>query len=221
MNWFGMAAGIFARLPIERWLIKPRDTTKPLEALADKLAESQNKPPISAKTTVSTQEVAPPPKNQAVEAQGTACIPCSNDHLSTCSGLLSEAMRFARKDGIASTEVINRVGLCRDELNAMERVDLHPELTSTLPQWEKEIANLALTGSRELRHNMTEMKTIDDLENVSAKATKLRKEVSSKWMQGRLAQPKQQAMTLDEARRMAAEEAAKEVEERWQSQEKR
>jgi len=119
--------------------------------------------------------------------QGTACIPCSNDHLSTCSGLLAEALRFARQDGVDSPEVISRVGLCRDELNAMERVDLRPELTSQLPGWEKEIATDALNGSRGLRHDMAGMLTVDDLETIAGKAQRLRGQVGEQWLRGRIA----------------------------------
>lgn len=241
MDWFGFITNIVNRVPFERILVPPPDHTKALEDFRDSMrrTESQNKAPAGAETTVATEV----PTTPSTETEGTACVPCADDHLSTCSGLLSEAMRFARKDGIESMEVISRLGLCRDELNAMERVDLRPELTSSLPDWEKEIANLALNGSRELRHDMAEMGSVDDLEKVAAKGTRLRKEVSSRWMKGRLSQTspeerksleerakairaklgqaEEQEMSLDEAKKVAAEEAAKEVEARWQSQEKK
>lgn len=241
MDWMGFITNIINRVPFERILVPPPDHTKALEDFRDSLkrTESQNPAPVSSEATIATQV----PATASVEGEGTACIPCADDHLSTCSGLLSEAMRFARKDGIESSEVITRLGLCRDELNAMERVDLRPELTSTLPQWEKQIANLALNGSRDLRHDMAEMNSVDDLEKVAAKATRLRKEVSSRWMKGRLSQMSpeerksveerakairaklgqtgEQEMSLEEAKKAAAEQAQKEVEARWQSQEKR
>jgi hypothetical protein len=120
-------------------------------------------------------------------AEGTACIPCSQDHLSTCSGLLAEALRFARNDGVESPEVISRIGLCRDELNAMERVDLRPELTSDLPEWEKNIANGVLTGSRDLRHDMAAISDAGDLEKVAGRAQSLRRDIGEQWLKGRIA----------------------------------
>jgi hypothetical protein len=120
-------------------------------------------------------------------SQGTACIPCSQDHLSTCSGLLAEALRFARKDGVESPEVISRIGLCRDELNAMERVDLRPELTSELSDWERQIANGVLAGSRDLRHDMAEILNPDDLEKVAGRAQSLRRSTGEEWLKGRIA----------------------------------
>lgn len=119
-------------------------------------------------------------------AEGTACIPCSQDHLSTCSGLLAEALRFARKDGVESPEVISRIGLCRDELNAMERVDLRPELTSQLPDWERTLANDVLNSSRQLRHDMAEILNVDDLEKVAGSAQKVRGEIGQQWLKGRI-----------------------------------
>jgi len=141
-------------------------------------------------------------------SQGTACIPCSQDHLSTCSGLLAEALRFARKDGVESTEVISRIGLCRDELNAMERVDLRPELTSQLPEWERNVANSVLTGSRDLRHDMAEILSAGDLEKVASSAQTLRGEIGQQWLKGRIANmsPEEKAKVREKAGEMLDKE---------------
>lgn len=134
-------------------------------------------------------------------SEGVACIPCSQDHLSTCSGLLAEGPRFARNDGIESPEVISRVGLCGDELNALERVDLRPELTSQLPDWEREIANSVLTGSRDLRHDMAEVLSVADLENVASRAQALRTYIGEQWLKGRIANmsPEEKAKVKEKA----------------------
>jgi len=141
-------------------------------------------------------------------SEGTACIPCSQDHLSTCSGLLAEALRFARKDGVESAEVISRIGLCRDELNAMERVDLRPELTSQLPDWEKKIASGVLTGSRDLRHDMAEILSADDLEKVAGNAQALRGEIGQQWLKGRISNmsPEEKAKVREKAGEMLDKE---------------
>jgi hypothetical protein len=134
-------------------------------------------------------------------SQGTACIPCSQDHLSTCSGLLAEALRFARNDGVESAEVISRIGLCRDELNAMERVDLRPELTAQLPDWERSLANDVLNSSRGLRHDMAEILTVDDLEKVAGSAQTVRGEIGQQWLKGRIANmsPEEKAKVKEKA----------------------
>ncbi|GAI32004.1 unnamed protein product, partial [marine sediment metagenome] len=59
-------------------------------------------------------------------AAGTACLPCSRDHLSVTSSALSEGIRFAREKGVKNHEVMRRVRIALDELNVMERIDLAP-----------------------------------------------------------------------------------------------
>lgn len=116
----------------------------------------------------------------------TGCVPCAIGHIGTCSGLLNEAMRFAKKDGIGSTEVIDRMGMCLDELNAMERVDLRPELTTELPEWEKALADDALVASRGLRHGLEEVKTVDHLEKLAATTQTARTRIGRSWFKQKL-----------------------------------
>jgi len=122
-------------------------------------------------------------KATSVEA---GCVPCAIGHLGTCSGLLNEMMRFAKKDGVGSSEVIDRVNMCLDELNAMERVDLRPELIAQLPTWEKELANKALTVSRSTRHGLEEISTVGQLEKVAATTQTARQEIGRTWFKERL-----------------------------------
>jgi len=194
---FGLASyAIRKRKPtVEESIPTVADLEAELEQLES--AETAENPPEVAELTDNIQtpeKTAPAPSLKAEEgiSEGTACLPCSQDHLSTCSGLLAEALRFARNDGIESPEVISRIGLCRDELNAMERVDLRPELTITLPQWEKQLANEALNGSRDLRHNMADMTSVEDLEKVAANAQQLRRHIGESWLKGRIANMNQE-----------------------------
>lgn len=136
----------------------------------------------------------------------TACIPCAIGHYGTCSGLLNEAMRFAKKDGIGSSEVIDRVNMCLDELNAMERVDLRPELTQDLPDWEKELADRALVESRKTRHSLEGLRDVNDLEKTAASLQTARNEIGRTWFKQRLP-----AMSK-EAKAEVAEKAAEKLE---------
>lgn len=106
--------------------------------------------------------------------KGTACLACSKDHFSTASGALSEALRFARKEGMNHPEVQTRIGIATDELNIMERIDLSAEKLIRLEGHEKQIALDALSQSRDLRHNIMAMKTPDDLERAAADAARIR-----------------------------------------------
>jgi hypothetical protein len=124
-----------------------------------------------------------PIENKSIETgakEGTACSLCSDEHLSEVSGALSEALRFARSEGLGSKEVIRRVRHARDELNAMERFDLAPEEITKLPEDEKEVAHWALPQSRDLRHSINSMITVEDLEKASAQAANLADTFSEK-----------------------------------------
>jgi hypothetical protein len=111
---------------------------------------------------------------------GTACLPCSRDHLSTVSGALNEAIRFARREGIYHKEVADRVGMALDELNMLERIDLSSANIESLPPDEKRLANWGLEKSRELRHEITAVKNPDDLEHVASHAHSVRSEYMRK-----------------------------------------
>lgn len=169
------------------------------------------KRPETAKRQPTAVIERPPEVTEAGEGKASSveagCVPCAVGHFSTCSGLLNEAMRFAKKDGVESSEVIDRVGMCTDELNALERVDLRPELMTDLPDWEKELANKSLLLSREMRHNLEELTTVDGLEKIAASTQTARTDIGRKWFKERLARmPKEEKEKL-------AEKAIKKLEE--------
>ena len=125
-----------------------------------------------------------PAEGQATKI-ATGCVPCAIGHLGTCSGLLKESIRFA-KDGIDTDEVIDRVGMCLDELNAMERVDLQPSMLVQLPEWEKALAQEALLASRATRHALEAFSTVDALEQTAANTSNLRTEIFRRWIKQKM-----------------------------------
>jgi len=126
------------------------------------------------------------------------CVPCSLGHLGTCSGLLNEAMRFARSDGIESNEVIDRVTHCLQELNSLEREDLSPEMIINLPPWEKELAIEALETSRATRHHLEAITTVNELEKAAANTQTANTKISRKWFKRKLSK-----MTPEEKTKIA------------------
>jgi len=114
-------------------------------------------------------------------AKGTACLPCSRDHLSVTSSSLSEGVRFARDEGVKSPEVIKRLRIAIDELNIMERIDLAPSETASLGGKEKELADWTLSQARRLRHEITAIKSSEDMEKAAANAAATAEEFMSRF----------------------------------------
>lgn len=176
-------------------------TIEDLEAEVEKLRtpESAEMPPEIVEPSASVI-------SEKATDVATGCVPCSIGHLGTCSGLLNEAMRFARDGGIESEEVIGRVNMCLDELNTLERVDLRPEMIVNLPEWEKTLAEKALNLSRTLRHDLEQLPSAEVLEGIAAKTQGTRQEIGKTWMVGRLKRmtPEQRKIVENELRERAA-----------------
>jgi len=159
-----------------------------------------------------TEEPVSVPTSEKATGVATGCVPCSIGHLGTCTGLLNEGMRFARTDGIQSDEVISRVNMCLDELNALERVDLRPELIHDLPDWEKALAEQSLSLSRTLRHDLEGLSSASQLEEIAAKTQTKRQEIGKSWFKQRLSlmTPEQREEVEEQLRKRVEEQRNKE-----------
>ena len=201
MNWLG---NMISRVPIERFLLPQRDTTKELQEFLTTLprSEPQKEGPSEEKPTT-IQEPTRLPKTVA-----TACVPCALGHFSTSAGLLNEIARF-KKDGITSDEVLDRVAKVQAEQNALERVDLTPENIQALPPWEKELAEDSLSQSRKLRHSLESFTSMGQLEQAAADTSFFYKELNRKWFKGRFAHlgPEKAQRIADEVGKLSSERA--------------
>ena len=154
---------------------------------------------IKGEQDLETPEVKTGAKQGKASSIEAGCVPCAIGHLGTCSGVINEAVRFAKKDGIESSEVIDRVNMCLDELNAMERVDLRPEMIVQLPEWENALANQALVASRSVRHELEGLTSAGGLEQAAANIQKTRTGIGRSWFQQRLSRmPKEEKAKLAE-----------------------
>ena len=147
-----------------------------------KTAKTPLSPPETKAETVETEAPAPPEVSEDI---ATACVPCTIGHMSACAGLLNEAVRF-KKDGLNSNQVMDDIGKCSMELNALERVDLTPEKIETTKGWERPIAEEALQQSRSLRHRLEEVKDMEELEKIAADTQKYYTKLNRDWYKGRL-----------------------------------
>lgn len=119
------------------------------------------------------------------EKVASACVPCAIGHFSTSARLLNEAVRF-KKDGLSSPQVLDDIAAALGEQNALERIDLTPEKIRGLPDWEREMAQMALDRSRELRHKLESVKNMEELENLAADTEEFYKMLNRDWASKRL-----------------------------------
>ncbi len=186
MDWLLFIGNLLNRVPIERVLFPPRDSTKALEEFAATIkAPQMTKEPLAEPKTTPTipQEPETAAKQEAV---ATACVPCAVGHFSTSAGLLNEAVRF-KGEGITSDEVMDRIAMALEQQNTLERGDLTPEKIQNSPPWEREIAEEALQQSRSLRHRLETIESIDDLEQAAADSETTYKKLFRGWFKQRFA----------------------------------
>ena len=115
----------------------------------------------------------------------TACVPCAVNHISTSARLLNEAFRF-KKDGLTSPQVLDDIAATLGELNALERIDLTPEKIRRLPEWERAMADMALERSRDLRHSLENIQSMEELESLAADTEEFYKQLNREWLSKRL-----------------------------------
>jgi len=124
------------------------------------------------------------PEEKATAEIATGCLPCALGHFSTSSGLLNEAVRF-KGEGITSNEVLDRIAATLEEQNALEREDLSSVKIQGLPEWERPIAEEALDQSRQLRHKLESIQSIDELQQVAADTKRYYIKLNRQWYKGR------------------------------------
>ena len=154
----------------------------------DRLGMSDTLPTIPPRTAESSKEglspATKPPLAKPTEDIATACVACAVGHFSTSSGLLKEAMRF-KGEGMTSDEILDRIAAVLEEQNTLERVDLTPERLQKTPGWERAIADEALTQSRQLRHKLESIQSIDEIEALAANTKRYYVKMFRQWNKGR------------------------------------
>jgi len=126
----------------------------------------------------------PPPEEKPAEDIATGCLPCAVSHFSTSAGLLNEAVRF-KGEGMTSNEILDRIASAIEEQNTLERIDLSPVKIQHLPEWERPIAEEALNQSRQLRHRLENIQSVEELERVAADTKRYYLKLNRQWYKGR------------------------------------
>jgi len=155
--------------------------SEPLPATGSYENHKEEEPPsatITQPTTLIQSDEKP------IEDIATGCLPCAVSHFSTSAGLLNEAVRF-KGDGITSNEILDRIASAIEEQNALERIDLSPVKIQHLPEWERPIAEEALTRSRQLRHKLEDIQSVEELERIAADTKQYYLRLNRQWYKGK------------------------------------
>jgi len=158
-----------------------------IRSIADDLRGTEA---VTGRTESQKERLLPPAatetsaEEKAATEIATACVPCALGHMSLSSGLLKEAVRF-KGEGITSNEILDRIAIVLEELNSLEREDLTPEKILELPPWERAIAEETLEQSRQLRHKLETIRTIEELEQVAAGTKRYYIKLLRQWYKGR------------------------------------
>lgn len=209
----------------------PRPSTHSTTGEAEPASKIEALSPLKSKYSETSQ----------ISAEGKACVPCGSSHFQTVAGGLAEAMRFARSGGIAHPEVIERINASETELNTFERWDGAPEKVALLEGDEKRLMDDMLNASREMRHRLSDIKTVDELEEIAAKVGPMSKDFRARLFQmqigiitpeqakdihqkaeairAKLGEAVEPQITLEEAKTEVARLATEAVEKRWESSE--
>ncbi len=124
------------------------------------------------------------PEKKATAEIATGCLPCALGHFSTSSGLLNEAVRF-KGEGFTSNAVLDKIAGALEEQNSLERDDLSPVKIQGLPEWQRPIAEEALEQSRQLRHRLEAIQSIDELQQAAADTKRYYIKLNRQWYKGR------------------------------------
>jgi 8-oxo-dGTP diphosphatase len=105
----------------------------------------------------------------------TSCMSCTDSHWSTISGILNEAVRLSRQGyALDSEEIMSRISLAKEELNAWERFDASPDRLQNSDDFVKGVVRKMVVKGAQLRHSMQESGvgfgkgTLDALESAAA-----------------------------------------------------
>ncbi|MBA7696665.1 hypothetical protein ES703_105316 [subsurface metagenome] len=211
--------------------------------------EPQNKASLAPAATIAAQRAETaagsmaepyPDGSPAISSPGAVddeyCVGCGpNNHLAKAQSHIEEALRLSRGRGKVIPDIVApRIQDAVAELGGYEAGDIkhmQEKAASTLKEILDDLAIQTRDLRNFLRYDISGLElgkgTIEDLETAATWVRKLRQlgyysvmvEVGQKVKAGAMIESKEQ-ITLEEAKKLAAEEAAKEVEKRWQSQEK-
>jgi hypothetical protein len=148
---------------------------KRIAQLDEIIQKTKSNPAIDSSYTgpAETSSYIGPAETSANGDVSTGCLPCARAHLSTISGTLKEALRFARSEGIMHPEVQSRLQTAEEDITIIERHDWTPEKILRSPEDERKLMREFIQRLRELRQKVMTISSVEDLEEAAARAGEL------------------------------------------------
>lgn len=215
MDWWTFITNMFTRVPVERFLFPPRDSARELEKFAAGVEA-----PVAKKETAAQEKTAiTPQRPQGVALGGSSAV-------ITREGV--DAERLAWQDGIIRGELWlleghlkNKCIGCGGDLECCFKhcqnivaAARETQSMTTAPLYQETVSLIEGVQPFVLPADVKAEKYVTYYPPMAVKVSKVRTQFDKRVMLQ--AHP---VITLDEAKKLASEEAAKEVEKRWRSQE--
>lgn len=210
MDWLLFITNIINKIPVERVLFPPRDSTKALEEFAATMAApvAENKTPLGQKATPTTQE----PKSGGVSPE--QLIDYQKREIGKL--LLRMESHYAQRlrikgipcDCGAQKHLLDLESLCEETIPMVNK----PQVYYRITDWVKEV------GPKSTDEAAKSGLYDEEYPGFSHQARDFRKEIIGSLDSATLfpQKPGGPQISLDKAKKMAAEEAVKRVEEQWQ-----
>lgn len=214
MDWLLFITNIINKIPVERVLFPPRDNAKALEEFAATMTA-----PVAEKTAPPEQKPTPTTITQDPKSGGVSPEQLIDYQKREIGKLLlrmeSHYAQRLRIKGIpcdcgAQKHLLDLESLCEETIPMVDK----PQVYYRITDWVKEV------GPKSTDEAAKSGLCDEEYPSFSHQARDFRKEIIGTLDPNTLFPQKPQVLGLDEAKKLAAEEAAKEVEKRW-SQEKK
>lgn len=224
MDWIAFFTNIVNKIPIERVLFPPRDNAKALEEFAKTLPapESQIKAIPEQKTGITTQETKTATALLTEESEARQ-LPTSEETRHVLKRRLAKELYRAELDLTEGLKIAGKPCDCLDSKHTLGLEAAAEELISSEP--DKTIYREILVWLQDNRPKLT-IEAIssgqydDEYPKMAAEFKGFRKRIMGATALTSMSETRE-PVSLEEAKKLAADEAVKEVEKRWQSQEKK
>ena len=223
MDWLAVIMNIVNRVPIERILFRPPDHTKDMEDFAKGLprTEGQKEAPSEQKTGITTQETITATA-LITEERKAPQLPTTEETRQVLRRRLAKELYRAELDLTGGLRIAGKPCDCLDSKHSLGLEAAAEELIPSEPDnpvYQEILVWLERSRPKLMIEAIGSGQYDEEYPQMAAQFKDFRKRIMGTTVLTAMIEPKT-PITLEEAKKLAAEEAVKEVEKRWQSQEK-